>query len=93
MSKEDSVKGETEMTSSASRTLLRFASRHGAAFLLAGLLWYVLWWGHSPDLQTPEDAMRHVSWVGLTALAYLAAQIRAAVSLPRKGVVHPVIEV
>jgi len=77
---------------SPGRRLLVFLSRHGAPFALTALIWYVLWWGHSPDLATPEEAMRHVGWVGLIALAYIALQARAVLAQPRKAVVHPLIE-
>ena len=86
-----SAKAKTRHEKTASGALAHFVSRHGAPFILAGLLWYVLWLGHFPELKTPDDAMRHVSWVGVGALIYLAAQIRSVISFPRKGVAHPVI--
>lgn len=70
----------------------RFVSRHGAPFVLAALVWYVLWWGHFPELNTPDEAMRHVSWVGLIALVYLGFQARAVLSQPRRVVLHQVVE-
>ena len=93
MSESVSAKQQAAPTPRASHTFFAFISRHGAPFVLAGLLWYVLWWGHSPDLKTPEEAKRHVSWVGLGALIYLALQIRAVLALPRGSVLHPIIEV
>ncbi len=54
--------------------ILHFISRHGAPIDLAALLWWVLWWGHTPQLETVEDAMWHVSWVGVIALVYVALQ-------------------
>ena len=64
---------------------------HGAPIAFAGLLWYVLWWGHSPDLQSVDAAMWHVSWVGVIALLYIALQARAILAQPRSSVTHSVI--
>lgn len=72
--------------------ILHFISRHGAPIVLAGLLWWVLWWGHTPKLDTVEDTMWHVSWVGVIALVYVALQARAVLVQPRRGVMHAMIE-
>ena len=72
---------------------LDFASKHGAPLVFAGLLWWVLWWGHTPQVQTVDDAMRHVSWVGVIALIYVALQARAVLAQPRSSVVHSLIEI
>lgn len=72
---------------------LDFATKHGAPIVFAGLLWWVLWWGHMPQVQTVDDAMRHVSWVGVIALVYVALQARAVLAQPRSGVVHSLIEI
>jgi hypothetical protein len=37
--------------------------------------------------------MRHVSWVGVIALIYVALQARAVLAQPRSGVVHSLIEI
>ncbi len=71
----------------------RFMSGHGAPIVLAGLLWWVLWWGHTPKVETVDAAMRHVSWVGVAALIYVAAQARAVIVQPRSGVAHSLIEI
>ena len=71
----------------------RFMSGHGAPIALAGLLWWVLWWGHTPKVETVDAAMRHVSWVGVVALIYVAAQARAVIVQPRSGVAHSLIEI
>lgn len=71
----------------------RFMSGHGAPIVLAGLLWWVLWWGHTPKVETVDAAMRHVSWVGVVALIYVAAQARAVIVQPRSGVAHSLIEI
>jgi hypothetical protein len=74
----------------------RFMSGHGAPIVLAGLLWWVLWWGHTPKVETVETvdaAMRHVSWVGGLALIYVAVQARAVIVQPRSGVTHSLIEI
>ena len=72
---------------------LAFLLNHGAPIAFAGLLWYVLWWGHSPELLTVDAAMWHVSWVGVIALLYVALQARAVLAQPRSGVTHAMIEV
>ncbi len=35
-------------------------------------------WGHAPDVQAVDEAMRHVSWVGVIALVYVAARLQQA---------------
>ena len=70
-----------------------FLLNHGAPIVFTGLLWYVLWWGHSPELQTVDAAMWHVSWVGVIALLYVALQARAVLAQPRGGVMHATIEI
>jgi hypothetical protein len=72
---------------------LDFSGKHGAPLVFAGLLWWVLCWGHTPHVQTVDDAMRHVSWVGVIALVYVALQARAVLAQPRSGVVHSLIEI
>lgn len=72
---------------------LDFAGKHGAPLALSALLWWILWWGHTPDVQTVDEAMRHVSWVGVIALVYVALQARAVLAQPRSGVVHSLIEI
>lgn len=74
-------------------TLARFLLDHGAPLVLTLLLLYVLWWGHSPELQSVDAAMWHVSWVGVIALVYVAAQARAVLSQPRSSVTHAMIEI
>ena len=73
--------------------ILAFLANHGAPIVFAGLLWWVLWWGHRPNVQTVDEAMRHVSWVGVIALVYVALQARAVLALPRGGVAHSLIEI
>src|SRR6516165_6926542 len=73
--------------------LLRFFWHHGAPLVFAGLLWWALWWGHTPNVETVEAAMRHVSWVGVIALLYVALQARAVLIQPRGGVIHSLIEI
>jgi hypothetical protein len=74
-------------------SVLRFIGRHGAPLLFSGLLWWVLWWGHVPNVETVEAAMRHVSWVGVIALVYVALQARAVIVQPRSAVLHSLIEI
>ena len=66
---------------------------HGAPIAFAGVLWYVRWWGHSPELQSVDAAMWHVSWVGVIALLDIALQARALLAQPRSSVTHSVIEI
>ena len=77
----------------AERNVLAFLASHGAPVVFALLLWFVLWWGHTPNVKTVEDAMQHVSWVGVIALVYVALQARAVLAQPRSGVVHSLIEI
>lgn len=70
-----------------------FLLNHGAPIVFTGLLWYVLWWGHSPELQAVDAAMWHVSWVGIIALIYVGLQARAVLAQPRGGVTHAMIEI
>jgi len=76
-----------------SQGTLGFLLNHGAPIVFAGLLWYVLWWGHSPELATVDAAMWHVSWVGVIALLYVALQARAVLAQPRTGVMHAMVEI
>ncbi len=78
---------------SVGRPLARFLGRHGAPLVFAALLWWMLWWGHTPNVATVDEAMRHVSWVGIIALIYVALQARAILAQPRRSVVHSVIEI
>jgi hypothetical protein len=72
---------------------LDFVGKHGAPLVFSALLWWILWWGHTPQVQTADEAMRHVSWVGVIALVYVALQARAVLAQPRSGVVHSLIEI
>lgn len=82
-----------DVSARRSHGTLAFLLNHGAPIIFAGLLWYVLWWGHSPELQTVDAAMWHVSWVGVIALLYVALQARAILAQPRSGVTHAMIEI
>ncbi len=80
-------------TTPIGRGIAAFLFNHGAPIVLSGLLLYVLWWGHSPQLQTVDAAMWHVSCVGIIALLYVALQARAVLAQPRSGVMHAMIEI
>jgi hypothetical protein len=73
--------------------VLTFIVGHGPPLVFTGLLWWVLWWGHAPNVQTVDAAMRHVSWVGIIALIYVALQARAVLAQPRRSVMRSVIEI
>lgn len=75
------------------RDLLAFLLNHGAPIILSVLLLYVLWLGHSPELPNVDAAMRHVSWVGVVALIYVAWQARSVLAQPRGGAMHTMIEI
>lgn len=77
----------------AHNAFLGFLLNHGAPVVFAALLWYVLWWGHSPGLASVDEAMWHVSWVGIIALVYVALQARAVLAQPRSGVTHTMMEI
>lgn len=74
-------------------SLLPLLFQHGAPVLLSAVLAYILWWGHSPDLPDVEAAMRHVSWIGVIALLYVAWQARSVLAQPRSGAMHTMIEI
>ncbi|OAV64882.1 hypothetical protein Barb4_03787 [Bacteroidales bacterium Barb4] len=74
-------------------SLVAFLLNHGAPLILSSLLLYVLWWGHSPELPDVDAAMRHVSWVGVIALLYVAWQARSVLAQPRGGAMHTMIEI
>ena len=78
---------------SVAKPILAFSAAHGAPIVFAGLLWWMFWWGHTPKVQTVDEAMRHVSWVGIVALLYVALQARAVLAQPRRGVMHSMIEI
>lgn len=73
------------------RTGLDLLGAHGAPIVLSALLWWMLWWGHTPNVQTTDEAMRHVSWGGVIALVYVALQARSVLAQPRRGVMHSMI--
>jgi len=73
--------------------LAGFLLNHGSPIVFSGLLWYVLWWGHSPELKSVDEAMWHVSWVGTASLAYVALQARAVLAQPRSSVTHAMLEI
>jgi hypothetical protein len=75
------------------RPILAFITNHGSPIVVAGLLWWVLWWGHVPKVETVEAAMQHVSWVGIIALIYVALQARAVLVQPRYSVMHALVEI
>jgi hypothetical protein len=89
----DNYSHKPSVVRNVERNVLGFLASHGAPIVFALLLWYVLWWGHAPQVQTVENAMRHVSWVGVIALVYVALQARAVLAQPRSGVVHSLIEI
>ena len=78
---------------SLGRRLLRFFARHGTPLVFTGVLVWVLWWGHVPNVTTVDEAMVHVSWVGVFALIYVGLQARAVLAQPRSGVMHSVLEI
>lgn len=84
---------ELGMSARAGRSIRAFGVRHGAPILLSVLLWWLLWWGHTPSVATTDEAMKHVSWIGVLALLYVAWQARAVLSLSRKGVGHSLVEI
>jgi hypothetical protein len=42
---------------------------------------------------TTDEAMKHVSWIGVIALLYVAWQARAILEQPRGGVMHSLVEI
>lgn len=82
---------ELGTTGRAGRSILDFGVRHGAPLLFSVLLWWVLWWGHTPSVATTDEAMKHVSWIGVVALLYVAWQARAILSQSHNGVGHSLV--
>lgn len=76
---------------SSVRAAIELLAAHGAPIVLSALLWWMLWWGHTPNVQTTDDAMQHVSWVGVLALVYVSLQARSVLAQPRRGVLHSMI--
>lgn len=85
--------GGTPTERKSRQSFLSLLLNHSAPIVLSALLLYVLWWGHSPELPTVDAAMRHVSWVGVIALLYVAWQARSVLAQPRAGAMHTMIEI
>lgn len=93
MARTHAASSKPSMLKSIGQPVLAFIAGHGAPIVLAGLLWWVLWWGHTPNVDTVDDAMRHVSWVGIISLVYVALQARAVLVHRRHGVGHSLVEI
>lgn len=78
-------------TGRAGSNALDFAIGHAAPIIFTVLLWWVLWWGHIPRVATTDEAMKHVSWIGVIALAYVAWQARAVLAQSPGGVGHSLV--
>lgn len=75
------------------RSAWRLLASHGAPVLAAVGLWWALWGTHTPQVVTTDDAMRHVAWIGIVSLLYLAWQARAVLLQANTGVGHSLIEI
>lgn len=73
--------------------VLDLSVRHGAPIVLSVLLWWILWVEHSPSVASTDEAMKHVSWIGVVALLYVAWQARALLEQPRGGVTYALVEI
>ncbi|MFN3746773.1 MAG: hypothetical protein ACK4TL_18890 [Hyphomicrobiaceae bacterium] len=68
--------------SGSSFSFLGFLVREGTALIFAGLIWFAIWGGYRPHLETPEQAFLEALFIGLLALGYLGLQALAVVSAP-----------
>lgn len=84
---------EKHAVGNTGRSILGLGVRHGAPIVLSVLLWWLLWFGHAPSVATTDEAMKHVSWIGIVALVYLAWQAQAILVQPRGGVMHTLVEI
>jgi hypothetical protein len=56
--------------------------REGSALLLAALIWYAIWGGYAPNVDTPEQSFQVALTIGLIALFYVGLQAAAAITSP-----------
>jgi hypothetical protein len=72
------------VSSSAGRSssVLGLLFREGSALIFAALVWFAIWGGYAPPVNTPEQAFQVALIIGLIALAYVGMQAVVVVSAP-----------
>jgi hypothetical protein len=77
--------GEVPMANnraSSSGGVLGFLMREGTALIFAAFVWFAIWGGYHPRMETTEQAFTHALVAGLIALGYLGLQALAVVTAP-----------
>lgn len=69
-------------TSNGIGGIVGFLLREGTAVIFALMIWYVIWGGYNPTLDTPERAFNYAMMFGLICIAYLGFQATAVVTAP-----------
>jgi hypothetical protein len=59
-----------------------FLFREGSSLIFSALIWYAIWGGYTPNVDTPERSFYVALTCGLIALAYVGLQAAAAVTTP-----------
>ena len=62
--------------------VIGFLVREGTAVIFAALIWYAIWGGYEPALDTAEQAFHQAVIAGMIALLYVAFQALAVVTAP-----------
>ena len=72
------------VSSSAGRSssVLGLLFREGSALIFAALIWFAIWGGYAPPVNTPEQGLRVALIIGLIALAYVGIQAVVVVTAP-----------
>lgn len=68
--------------SNSSGGVFGFLVREGTALIFAAFVWFVIWGGYHPRLESPEQGFTHTLVAGLVALGYLGLQALAVVTAP-----------
>jgi hypothetical protein len=72
----------TANKSNSSAGVLGFLMREGTALVFAAFVWFAIWGGYQPRLDTPDQAFTQALIAGLIALGYLGLQALAVVTAP-----------
>ncbi|MGF1651361.1 MAG: hypothetical protein ACFCUN_13030 [Hyphomicrobiaceae bacterium] len=63
-------------------SVIGFLAREGTALVYAALIWFVIWGGYDPAMDTPEAAFGQALLIAMLSLSYLGVQALAVVSAP-----------
>jgi hypothetical protein len=69
-------------STSRSSSFLGLLLREGSALIFAALIWFAIWGGYAPPVNTPEQAFQAALIIGLIALAYVGIQAAVVVTAP-----------